>query len=390
MNIPLFKTNIQPSQAVGTTSRDTSLSTLNTTFTRVTEPLVLELRYNPDRDTGKDNYVYLQSIERDTLNFAIPDDKDIQITGLPLHIAMWGWLDWQKKLAKYHQIDTSYSLVIRTPVTEPKVDYIIPIDQNFLDGKGPYGIPHTELNTYTLTSWWPKVAHQLVTNNNICHSGPATCKYEKVKAIQAHCKYSFYFKWGGCPAPMVDLTNPCSQPKYPLPDPIVQRLQIQNPETPPQLELHDFDQRQEQITKRCIERIQQYTTTEQSLSTITGPTIPPTKTQGRKYKKKLETPEEEKRKRDTTPPAQTAAPAAAAPQASTPQTNVRKYRITMSNCKVSMFPECNQPKNRRLTPAELEDDLFFAKMFKRPLRHFVQDKPFYPYVPTDPFNQNCV
>lgn len=52
-----------------------------------------------------------------------------------------------------------------------------------------------------------------------------------------------------------------------------------------------------------------------------------------------------------------------------------------------MFPECNETKNRRLTPAELEDDLFFAKMFKRPLRHFVKDKPFYPYVPTDPFNQ---
>nr|UGV38788.1 MAG: ORF1 [TTV-like mini virus] len=298
MNIPLFKSTQQPAAAVteDLTKREKPISELNTTFVPVTEPLVLELRYNPDRDTGKDNYVYLQSIERDTLNFDIPADKDIQITGLPLHIAMWGWLDWQKKLAKYHQIDTSYSLVIRTPVTEPKVDYIIPVDQNFLDGKGPYGIPHSELNTYTLTSWWPKVAHQLVTNNNICHSGPATCKYEKVKAIQAHCKYSFYFKWGGCPAPMVDLTNPCSQPKYPLPDPIVQRLQIQNPETPPQLELHDFDQRQEQITKRCIERIQQYTTTEQSLSTITGPTIPPTKTTRQEIQEEIETPEEKNEK----------------------------------------------------------------------------------------------
>ncbi len=39
--------------------------------------------------------------------------------------------------------------------------------------------------------------------------------------------------------------------------------------------------------------------------------------------------------------------------------------------------------NRRMTPSEYEDELFWAKLFRRPPRHYIKDKPFYPYVPTD-------
>lgn len=37
--------------------------------------------------------------------------------------------------------------------------------------------------------------------------------------------------------------------------------------------------------------------------------------------------------------------------------------------------------NRRMTPSEYEEELLFAKWFKRPPRNFIKDKPFYPYVP---------
>lgn len=39
--------------------------------------------------------------------------------------------------------------------------------------------------------------------------------------------------------------------------------------------------------------------------------------------------------------------------------------------------------NRRMTPQEYADELFIAGLFKRPPRHYIKDKPFYPYVPTD-------
>ena len=120
----------------------------------------------------------MASIERPYKKaFPVPEDPNLKITGFPLYLGYWGWLDWQKKLNYIHNVDTSYITVFRSPYTEPKVDYAIVIDTNFLQGKGPYGIPHEDLNSYSLQSWWPKVAHQMVTINQICNSGPGLPKY---------------------------------------------------------------------------------------------------------------------------------------------------------------------------------------------------------------------
>lgn len=292
-SIRVYKSTQQPTAILASANREKDVSTIDN-LTLVTEPLILELRYNPDADTGSDTYIYVQSIERPyKKQFPIPEDPNLKITGFPLYLGYWGWLDWQKKLNYIHNVDTSYITVFRSPYTEPKVDYAIPIDQNFLQGKGPYGIPHEDLNSYSLTSWWPKIAHQMVTVNQICNCGPGTAKYEKTKSLQAHCHYKFRFKWGGCPAPMVDLTNPCLQPKYSVPSTIVQRLQVQDPKLPPELELHDFDERHETITQKAIERLKSYTT-EQTLSTITGHGNPPTKTKRQRLQEEIEASQEEK------------------------------------------------------------------------------------------------
>nr|UGV34351.1 MAG: ORF1 [TTV-like mini virus] len=300
LDIPVFKSNTQPGNIFTNDNKDKKVSELNT-LVRVIEPLIIELRYNPDRDTGQNNSAYLISIERSTSNtdgFKEPDDPNVKITGLPLPILLWGWLDWQKKLQYLHNIDTSYMLVLKSKFTTPEVQYILPVDWNFLQGNGPYGLPHEELNSYTLSSWWPKVAHQLVTNNEICHCGPATCKYYHSKSIQAHCSYQFNFRWGGCPAPMIDLTNPCLQPKFPVPDTQLQRLQIQDPTFKPELELHDFDQRHDQLTKKCIERIKDYTETEQTLLSLTGTNNPTTTTKRAQIQKEIQTSEQEKEEED--------------------------------------------------------------------------------------------
>lgn len=49
-----------------------------------------------------------------------------------------------------------------------------------------------------------------------------------------------------------------------------------------------------------------------------------------------------------------------------------------------MFSDDNKPKNRRFTPAELEQERIIANVFKRPMCYFTHDKPFYPYVQTNP------
>nr|UGV35671.1 MAG: ORF1 [TTV-like mini virus] len=296
LNIQVYVTNTKDT-VFSEANKDKKVSQINTGLTLVTNPFIIPVRYNPDRDTGQDNVTWLASIQRQDQGFAVPTDENVKIQGLPLHIQLWGWPDWQKKLAYLHQIDSSYLLCIKTPFTEPKLDYIIPIDTSFLNGNGPYNLPHEELSIYTLNSWWPKLAHQLVSIDQICSCGPAVSRYANNKSIQAHCSYNFYFKWGGCPANMVLLTNPCLQPKFPVPDTLTERLQKQNPKYPPELELHEFDERRQELTETCLKRIKEYEETNPNVPSITGAcTNPPIKTETQKLQEALiETQTEEKK-----------------------------------------------------------------------------------------------
>nr|UGV37051.1 MAG: ORF1 [TTV-like mini virus] len=299
LNIPVFKSTTQMTELLKSENWEKAIQSKGTTtinsysITRVEIPFIEYVRYNPHRDTGLNNVIYITSIETEGTGFKPPTDKNLQITGFPLWLGLWGWIDWQKKVHWVNHIDSSYILVFETKFTNPEIAFCCPIDQAFLNGHGPYDIPPEELSLYTKTTWWPKVANQLLTINNICHTGPGTQKYKELKQIQAHCAYNFTVKWGGCPAPSVDLLNPCSQPKFAVPDTLVQRLQNQNPRTPPETEVHTFDERRSQITKKCIKRIQKHTELEQTLFTITGATDCPISTKRQKIQEELQAQEEE-------------------------------------------------------------------------------------------------
>nr|UGV36855.1 MAG: ORF1 [TTV-like mini virus] len=283
LNIDVYKSNQQMTAVFSNGNLEKQVDDNGVTglLTKVQVPFIVPVRYNPDRDTGQDNITWLQSITRNTGTGIAPTaDENLKISGFPLWMQWWGWPDWQKKLAYAHNIDSSYMLVSTTKFTEPKIAFIAPIDRSFLEGNGPYNLPQEELSVYTFNSWWPKLTHQLVSIDQLCQAGPATCKYTNKKQIQAHCKYDFQFKWGGCPAPMTELLNPCSQPKFAVPDNMLQRLQIQNPKTPPETEIHAFDQRGDYLTKACIERIKAYTEPNTNLSSITdSASCPTTKTE---------------------------------------------------------------------------------------------------------------
>nr|UGV36545.1 MAG: ORF1 [TTV-like mini virus] len=297
--ITVYFSTQQPTQVYNDPNKTITEAKSSNLIQEVTEPFIVEYRYNPDRDTGYENKCYLTSITRNSTNFKPPDDDNLQINGFPLFISLWSWIDWQKKLAYIQNVDQTYCLTIQTKFTDTlKPELIIPIDHDFLQGKGPYGLDQQHWNLHTQTTWYPKVGAQLVTIDQICRAGPATPKYTNGKSIQAHCHYQFYFKWGGCPAPMTKLTNPCSQPKYPVPDTMLQRLQRQNPAHPPELDLHDFDERKQTITKRCIKRLQEFTPIEQTLLSITGPSNPPTKTKRQKLQETLQTSDSEEEKTD--------------------------------------------------------------------------------------------
>lgn len=56
----------------------------------------------------------------------------------------------------------------------------------------------------------------------------------------------------------------------------------------------------------------------------------------------------------------------------------------MLNTNVTMFVTDKPKKNRRFTPYELQTEKELAGIFKRPMRTYVNDKPFYPWLPYEP------
>lgn len=61
-----------------------------------------------------------------------------------------------------------------------------------------------------------------------------------------------------------------------------------------------------------------------------------------------------------------------------------KYIITDSKIRVKLFDDVKKPKIRKFTKSEMEDEKLLADAFKRPVRHFWGDTPFYPWLVPEP------
>lgn len=49
-----------------------------------------------------------------------------------------------------------------------------------------------------------------------------------------------------------------------------------------------------------------------------------------------------------------------------------------------LFPPKETP-NRRMTPWELQEERELSNIFQRPMRYFIKDPPFYPWLPPEPY-----
>nr|UGV38197.1 MAG: ORF1 [TTV-like mini virus] len=211
-------------------------------------------RYNPNRDTGQGNEVYLVS---NSINPHLitdpPDDPDLHIFGYPLWLIAWGWVDWQKKLHKINQIEQNYILVAKTTFIQPPLPAYVFLDQYFTNPE-KYQTEFTETDR---KHFYPKYEYQKEQWNYIAQSGPGAPKINKSSSIQGRAHYSFYFKWGGCPAKMEDIKDPCSQSKYPIPNMQLQRSEVEDPKTNKRQYLYEFDERRACITKKAAKRLKQ-------------------------------------------------------------------------------------------------------------------------------------
>nr|UGV34536.1 MAG: ORF1 [TTV-like mini virus] len=249
-----------------------------TNLTELSSTITWDLRYNPRLDNGKGNKVYLVRNFQDNNNYDPLNKPEILFEGYPLWILLNGYLDFQKHLAAVQQIETHYMLVIQTEFTTPKAKYIVPLDYHWTQGKSPY---EDDANPIDYNKWYPMTQYQEPNICDIIRTGPGTPKLPKDFTAEANCKYCFYFKFGGNPPPMETVINPFDQPTYAVPSNISQTTSLQNPATPIQYFLSNFDQRRHELTNTATKRITKDWDTKASLFTDQGPISlnPPTSIQ---------------------------------------------------------------------------------------------------------------
>lgn len=250
-----------------------SNQTINTSqFTVMTESIYETITYNPDKDTGKNTSIYFIPNFQDKLDWEPSPNEQLQFFGFPLWMLLWGWPDWQKKLALINQIDDHYILIIKTTAFEPKRNAYMLLDDEFIQNTLEYYDPSEHENyppplLSDQLSWHPKFKYQQKAVNKICMSGPGTCKSNL--AIQAKMDYTFSFKWGGSSTTMETIADPSKQPSYPTPNNIAERLQIENPATNPETFIYPWDIRRDICTQKAITRISNYPTIDDSISLST-------------------------------------------------------------------------------------------------------------------------
>nr|UGV37424.1 MAG: ORF1 [TTV-like mini virus] len=226
-------------------------------ITETTKSTYIDCRYNPQADLGH-NALFWSNLQTDHHKWETPKEEKVTTQGLPLWLLTFGWADWTEKAQLIQHKDTDYCLTIVSDYIQPKLDYYVPLDYNFIAGRSPYEVTD-HVKPYDQQNWHPKFNFQQETTAHIINTGPGTVKLPDKITAEAHMKYCFYFKIGGCPPPMDDVCDPQKQPTFPTPDNILSSTLLQNPEYPPQYYLYSFDQRRDWLTKRAEKRIKKDT-----------------------------------------------------------------------------------------------------------------------------------
>nr|UPW35051.1 ORF1 [Torque teno mini virus 4] len=230
--------------------------------------LVRYLRYNPAKDPGKLtdqlNTVYFLSNTGSGHGWDPPSKQELIHEGFPLYILLFGFEDYQKKLATIHHIDENYMMVIKTHTTTPTQNIIVPLDEKFIEGMSPF---EDKLNPLDYDRWYPATQYQQTAINDIISTGPGTPKIDPKKSVEAKAEYIFHLKFGGCPAPMSIVENPADQPKFPVPNNMFETTSLQSPTLPITDFLYNFDERQGILTKKAAKRITKDSTIEKYLFT---------------------------------------------------------------------------------------------------------------------------
>nr|UPW35055.1 ORF1 [Torque teno mini virus 10] len=243
----------------------------NNHFVELSEPLTIDVRYNPERDTGQNTQIYLKENTRN-VGWEPPQNPNLIFSGFPLFDITWGYLDWIEKVHEITNINDNYIFVIKCDYMLPKLTAYIPLDRSFLDGFGPYRDESSRppVKPYDHIRWYPRVKNQLQIYNTIACTGPGCARSSYDHYLQAKMSYIFHFKWGGCPKTLEKPYDPCSQPNWIIPSNLNETVPFENPGKAPETQLQSFDWRRDWVKQTAIERIKKYTEPDEPLQLPTG------------------------------------------------------------------------------------------------------------------------
>jgi len=234
----------------------------STSITEKIEPYYIDVRYNPYKDTGTGNIAYWLQVSDATRgdSWEPYNDPDLQISGYPFWLMLWGWADYTKKLGKAKNLDNDWILVLKsTKFSSPLYPYV-PLSDSFIHGQAPWDNDADEILTNDLNHWFPKWKFQEQAINNLLMTGPGTCKSPNQVSIQAVLKYDFSFKWGGNSSKLETITDPLAQPITPNPNNQLLSDEITNPEQSIQNLLYKWDIRRDTLTQAAEKRIKEIET----------------------------------------------------------------------------------------------------------------------------------
>nr|UGV39111.1 MAG: ORF1 [TTV-like mini virus] len=229
------------------------------------DPIFIRTRYNPNRDQGIDNKIYLVNVTKDG-NWDTPTDNKTLITGYPIWLILYGYSDYQKK-QNIIGVEEQHVVVFHTRCTKPQYyGNFVCVSQDFISGNSPYQI---SVHGSDKEKWYPQVQYQNDMLNKIAKSGPGTPKTDTYTGDDIKIEYKAHLKWGGAPARMLKIDDPAHQEYYPVPGNELQTTSLQNPAHPPEYYLYAFDERQGQLTTRATKRIKSHWDTKKTLLSST-------------------------------------------------------------------------------------------------------------------------
>lgn len=262
------------------------------TLTPFNEPIFIPHQYNPEKDSGIDTKIYFLS-NYEGHGWDPPGIPEIEIDGFPIWLALWGYSDFQKRLKKILNIDTTYIMTIKTNNTQrPNENPLVIINKSFIEGHSPY---QNEALPEDITKWYPMYQYQTIEQNKLLQTGPYTPYTPDALSDNVTLMYKFRWKWGGCPPKHITVDDPAHQIQYPIPRNEHQTNSLQNPGQPPETMLYSFDHRHGNITTTAFERITRDWPIKDILSPITEST---TKQQVQEAFQQLQMSEETQHKKE--------------------------------------------------------------------------------------------